>query len=265
MTQERIQGKFYPLQHEEWLKACKELTPAQKDVLYFIRTLDPYGHGVDLSVSGIAKQLSTQDKEVHRSTVSRALKALDEKGFIDLELLRVKVMVLGKGVHCCDETTVLPTDNSVASTQQARSPRNKRDRDATDVIVTQQTRSPRNNQGSEPLPNEDFSSPKTIKTYSEFIKTLSESERENFLKFCLELTSNLSSPVNDIEAWLAHKNKAGQNRWEVYYQKFSVWQEKQTKKYSSSRSSQMMKKFQEEIEQQQQQAIETWVGTAVKE
>nr|WP_063842454.1 hypothetical protein [Hassalia byssoidea] len=32
---------------------------------------------------------------------------------------------------------------------------------------------------------------------------------------------NLSQEVNDIEAWLAHQNKAGQNRWQVYYQKFT--------------------------------------------
>lgn len=35
MTQNssKIQGKFYPLQHEEWLYACRELTQAQRDVL----------------------------------------------------------------------------------------------------------------------------------------------------------------------------------------------------------------------------------------
>ncbi|MCC5632742.1 hypothetical protein LC613_34730 [Nostoc sphaeroides CHAB 2801] len=138
MTQNssKIQGKFYPLQHEEWLKACRELTPAQKDVLYYIRTLDPYGDGVELSVSGIARQLSTENKEVHRSTVSRALKALDDKGFIDLELLKVKVKILAGGLHCCDETTVLSVGNTVASPQQARSLRNKRDHDATDAIAS---------------------------------------------------------------------------------------------------------------------------------
>lgn len=111
----KIQGKFYPLQHEEWLRACWELTPAQKDVLYYIRTLDPYGDGVELSVSAIARKLSTENKEVHRSTISRALKALDEKGFIDLEMLKVKVKILAGGLHCCDEAT------SAIATQQARS------------------------------------------------------------------------------------------------------------------------------------------------
>ncbi|MGL4620953.1 hypothetical protein [Chroococcidiopsis sp.] len=107
-------------------------------------------------------------------------------------------------------------------------------------------------------PDETSSSPQTIQTYSDFIQTLSEDERANFLNFCSELTANLSQPVNDIEAWLAHKNKAGKNRWEVYYQKFLVRQGNVSKKSQSSRSSQMMKKFQMEIEQQQQQAIQTW-------
>jgi hypothetical protein len=33
MTQNssQIQGKFYPLQHEEWLYACQDLSQAQRD------------------------------------------------------------------------------------------------------------------------------------------------------------------------------------------------------------------------------------------
>ena len=123
MTQTKIQGKFYPLQHDEWLRACHELTPSQRDVLYFIRTLDPYGEGLEFSIADIARQLSTNNKTVHRSTVSRALKELDAKGFIDLELLKVKVNIRAKGIHCCAQTTVLPTDN-------------ERDHDATSVIMT---------------------------------------------------------------------------------------------------------------------------------
>ncbi|MHC5719199.1 MAG: hypothetical protein ACYTX0_45870, partial [Nostoc sp.] len=72
--------------------------------------------------------------------------------------------------------------------------------------------------------------------------------------FCEEKTKNLSQPVNDIEAWLAHTTKAGQNRWEVYYKKFVICQQAESKKSQSSRSSQM-KKFQEELEQQRQQAM----------
>ena len=114
-------------------------------------------------------------------------------------------------------------------------------------------------ESSKALQCNDFSEPSNYTNYSEFIQTLSESERANFLNFCEEKTKNLSQPVNDIEAWLAHKNKVGQNRWEVYYEKFLTWQKTQTKKSKSSPSSKIAKKFQLEIEQQRQQAEQAWL------
>lgn len=73
----KIQGNFHPLQHLEWLRACKELKPAARDELYYIRTLDPHSDGKKLSVSAIASDLG-RDK----GTVSRALQVLSAKGFI---------------------------------------------------------------------------------------------------------------------------------------------------------------------------------------
>jgi DNA-binding transcriptional ArsR family regulator len=139
----KIQGKFYPLQHDEWLRACKELSPSARDILYYIRTLDPYANGIEITASAIARSIG-----VHRSTVSRALKQLDQQGFIDLELIRVTVRILGQGMlvtetlecntivesqHCCNMTTLvaeqqqtLQSDNipcnpttSVATAQQS--------------------------------------------------------------------------------------------------------------------------------------------------
>ena len=57
-------------------------------------------------------------------------------------------------------------------------------------------------------------------TYSDFIQTLSDGEREKFLDFVTEQIKDFVQPINDLEAWLANFNKAGQNRWEVYYSKF---------------------------------------------
>jgi DNA-binding MarR family transcriptional regulator len=78
----KIQEKFYPLQHEEWLRACQELKPAQKDVLYYIRTLDPYNQGIEINCANIARSLSTSERAVHRQTVSHALKELVAKGYL---------------------------------------------------------------------------------------------------------------------------------------------------------------------------------------
>ena len=55
--------------------------------------------------------------------------------------------------------------------------------------------------------------PNTLKTYSDFKRSLSESERENFFNYVKKKTKNLRQPINDLEAWLASKNTANQNRW----------------------------------------------------
>ena len=77
-TNSKIEGKFYPLQHEEWLRACRELTPAQKSGLYYIRTLAPSGENPFPEATEIAKEL-----KLDRATVSRSLKILGQKGYID--------------------------------------------------------------------------------------------------------------------------------------------------------------------------------------
>ncbi len=207
MTQLKVQGKFYPLQHEEWLRACRELTPAQRDVLYFIRTLDPYGNGVELSAAEIARQLSAPERKVHRQTVSRALKELDVKRFIELELLTVKVTVKPKGYWCdetpgCDETPLVPGDTAV-------------DHHAPRAIATHHP---------EPEPPSGKQSC-TSKTYLDFIKTLSDGEREDFLKFAEAEAARLPKPPvllsrwverNSEELWAKFKasaSKAGLENW----------------------------------------------------
>lgn len=84
MTQNttKIQGKFYPLQHKEWLRACRELKPAQLLVLYYIRTIDPNNQGIEINYASIARHLSSTERVVHRQTVSRALKELVNKGYL---------------------------------------------------------------------------------------------------------------------------------------------------------------------------------------
>lgn len=42
MTYSTIEGKFYPLQTQEYVRACRELAPAQKDVFYYLKTIDPF-------------------------------------------------------------------------------------------------------------------------------------------------------------------------------------------------------------------------------
>ncbi|WP_434684048.1 helix-turn-helix transcriptional regulator [Pseudanabaena minima] len=133
-------ARFYPLEHEEWLKAVKQLHESEKDVLYYIRTLDPYSKGVKVNASKIAKDL-----DINRSTASRALKSLDAKGYIDLEILIANVSIKGKGllhtrndVAPTQQEEVLHPCNDVAPTQQELHPCNKQCADATSSASMQQ-------------------------------------------------------------------------------------------------------------------------------
>jgi len=111
----------------------------------------------------------------------------------------------------------------------------------------------------EPLQNAASSPSQTIQTYLDFKKTLSEEQRASFLNFCQEKTKNLSQQVNDLEAWLAHQNKAGQNRWEVYYEKFQNHERPKAKK---SPSSALANKFEAELEKQRELALSALLNEA---
>jgi len=145
---------YYRLTSEEWLRACRELKPSEKDVLYYLRTLDPFGErDLDIGVRQMGRDLG-----MSASTVSRALKTLDSKGWIDMEITSARVKLHSQqpvedGVtpthpdQSCGKVLpprntvasaqqaacgkVLPTDNSVVSTQQVLPPRNDLDRHAT--------------------------------------------------------------------------------------------------------------------------------------
>ncbi|MGF1672321.1 MAG: MarR family transcriptional regulator, partial [Rivularia sp. (in: cyanobacteria)] len=202
----KIQGKFYPLQHEEWLKACQQLTPAQKDVLYYIRTLDPYNQGIDINCAEIARQLSSSERIVHRQTVSRALKELDVKGFIDLELLQVKTKVKPKGLWC-DETPQVCEDTQGAMRHRDRSPRTMVDRDAPCAIATHHAES------ESPVDTESQNS-KINKTYKDFKDSLSEDERESFLEFSKNKAASLPKPPQLPMKWIEANFEELKNLWE---------------------------------------------------
>ena len=99
--------RHYRLTCDEWLQACTELKPAEMKVLYYLRTLDPWGDkNLDISVTDIADRL-----KCNKGTVSRALKALDTSGWIELEINSATVKL-----HTKNSTSnqVLSTDNGLS-------------------------------------------------------------------------------------------------------------------------------------------------------
>ena len=207
MTQNntKIKGKFYPLTPElaKKLREAK-LTAAEWRFWAYLVEIDPYGDRYhDLSPLTIQAEC-----EMSKPTYYRAKAKFQELEIFDFQEEKVSFRNL-TGVS-----------KMRLESQKFNSESQKRDSNS----------QKRENLRSKPSPDIASSPPKTIQTYSDFIKTLSEEERANFLEFCREKTLNLSQEVNDIEAWLAHQNKAGQNRWEVYYQKFTSSQLKPAQK-----------------------------------
>ncbi|WNZ22718.1 MarR family transcriptional regulator [Leptolyngbya sp. NK1-12] len=72
----------YRLTHAEWLSNCKQLKYAELTLLYYLRTLNPFAdRPLDLKIVDVA-----QTTGLSKGTVSKSLRSLKNKGFIDLEL-----------------------------------------------------------------------------------------------------------------------------------------------------------------------------------
>ncbi|WP_458789425.1 helix-turn-helix domain-containing protein [Adonisia turfae] len=111
--------RHYRLTNDEWLKAVKELKPRERDVLYYLRTLDPWGDK-DLVVG--VREIATA-LECSPGTVSKALKVLDQKSWIDLEIIAAKVKLRTDKskldpLGLSNSKDVFPQGNSVASRKQ---------------------------------------------------------------------------------------------------------------------------------------------------
>ena len=91
-TAHPAKGLHYRLTSEEWLSVSSELRFAEIKVLYYLRTLDPFGdRQLDLRVVDIADAL-----KLTKGTVSKALQVLGNKDYIDLELVTVRVRLNSK-------------------------------------------------------------------------------------------------------------------------------------------------------------------------
>ena len=73
--------RIYFLSLEEWLEACNQLNDSETKVFFYLRTLNSSGTIQSVTATEIGKKLN-----LHKGTVSRALKSLKLKGWIDSEI-----------------------------------------------------------------------------------------------------------------------------------------------------------------------------------
>lgn len=79
--QSKTEPKFYPLQMEEHLRACRELNSTQRAVYYYLQILGSDGSWMNFTIKDIqemAAQLGTSKR-----TIYSALKVLGQLGWIE--------------------------------------------------------------------------------------------------------------------------------------------------------------------------------------
>ncbi|MEB3218984.1 MAG: hypothetical protein VKN72_22490 [Nostocales cyanobacterium 94392] len=210
--QGKVMGEFYPLQKNELIALRKaKLINNTAFVHLALRYENPF---CDRTITIIPKQFAKR-WFLPESSVYEAIGKLKANNTININSGKFTI-------EWVDSQQEQDSENS----EKFWEPRKNSENSEKILESQKKLRNPRKNSGipenSPPKssPDKDYSTSQTIQTYSNFIQTLSEKERASFLEFCREKTKNLSQEVNDLEAWLAHTNKAGQNRWEVYYQNF---------------------------------------------
>ncbi|NJR47810.1 MAG: hypothetical protein HC775_19970 [Hyellaceae cyanobacterium CSU_1_1] len=184
MSIKKVPGKFYPLQHQEFLKLNQILTQSELSVYLWLKTNDPFGGKfIEADTQKIA-----QDLEISRRTVQRALVKLQQVSLIELAISKFKYRMkskLSSDNDLCseinDESTKnisrLSDDKKIASATVGSFGRHQDRLDDTgDTSATSVSRS-----SLETISEQRFQTPKISKTYIDFKKTLSEDESESFL------------------------------------------------------------------------------------
>lgn len=200
MTQTVKLPTHYPLTNEEWLRTIQELKPAEITVLYHLRTVTPFGDRPHkIGVRELAKTL-----KIAPSTASKALKRLDQLGYIDLELLQVNFKILSKGLlsHPGNDVSpekqeVFPTANTVSYSEQVFPTGNS-------VSYSERSFPVGNTQPLEPLSYKAPTPSKTIKTlnkdfkdplYTDVGKKSEEEEQEESQEGSLESVGQIFESI----------------------------------------------------------------------
>ena len=219
----KIKGKFYPLKHQEWLEACKKLKPCEKDILYFIRTLDPRNNGIAISTAEIARALSTPKRKIHKRTVNRALKRLDQLGFLDLEIVAAQVKLHGGGLWSADsevgdrpnsgvDQMIQGVDQMIQGVDQMIHPADQMIHFADQTIHPQIAK---------------ILTEKGIQRNGNFLDLidlidLSEGEGESFGEFCQRETAHFDPPLRSLPDYLASRDASGRPRYWPLWEKYQA-------------------------------------------
>lgn len=185
----------YRLTADEWLTLCNSLKPAELKVLIYLRTLNPFhDRELEIGVRDLATQLGLSP-----SAVSRALKHLQAQGYIDLELIAVRLKVKSKGVP-----TPKPAPNQKSSEQSTLPPEPPRCLDTISVASRQHPLPPDNSQPPEPKLEASSEPPHTLNTDQPDLKPEREEPEisTGFRNWLINKANQLPIKPAILEQWL---------------------------------------------------------------
>lgn len=206
---------YYPLTHDEFLERSSELKDAELRVYLYLMTLNPFPDSVmEIDTARISEHL-----ELTRRTIQRAIKRLQELQLIEIEITKFKYkkVVHGSSSRLGSGDTRIATKNSGDPYVAKGDPYVVK---GDPYVATNDTRIVSNdiwiaNTPLNPLSDKYSETPHTLK-YSNFIKTLSEGERESFLNFGKKKAAGLPKPPELPLKWIEINFEELKNLWEKH-------------------------------------------------
>ncbi|WP_016948766.1 hypothetical protein [Anabaena sp. PCC 7108] len=187
-----IKGRFYPVTPEvaKVLRQAK-LTAAEWRIWSYLIEIEPWGDAYeDIDTLGVMTEC-----KVSKATYYRAIAKFQELELFDFQDKGFSIRNL-KGVSS------LKNETTVSEMRQDSQKCESSLKNETTVSEMRQDSQKCEKQRPKPSQSKDSNSPKTIQTLSDYTDSLSDSERESFLKFGLEKAKRLPHPPELPYKWV---------------------------------------------------------------
>ena len=215
-----ISQQFYPITLGDALALYERGLLSTSGLLYiFLRIRLAPGWKMTLHQREISQRLG-----ISKGQFYRAINKLKDEGLIDWEAPNGLVVTVG--VSSGQQNSVLLNETQLRQSELSSAQRNSVTPSETPVTPSETPVTP----SETPVTLSETNTPAKqapVKAYSDspdsyqiFIRSLSNSTREKFFNFVREKIKDFPKPINDVEAWLAGFNQAGQERFRVYYSMF---------------------------------------------
>ncbi len=233
----------------------KELTPAQRDIFYHLKILNPFG---DRFTSFTAKEIA-EELELSKRTVSDALKVLYQLGWIDLELVSADFRVCPCASNKFNKSAVQFRSSAVQFPRMEKSPEvmekspevMEKSPEVMEKLTEVMEKLPQTEQ-IQPLSDIGSKIPQTNKTIKTNKISLSDKEkkyeREKFLEFGMKKVDELPKRPQLPKKWI---DKNHDELWAEY-------QELEQRKEANEQ------RARESIDQQQETVIDSLIAAALE-